>query len=136
MYEHGTVINIEDKIITIACGELDQCQNCKASSLFCNIKAKNFQALNINNLELKTGDSVEIFLSPAKSIFFSFSILIFPLITFFIGYFLITRFIDGASDGIKITGGFGGLLSGFLIAFIYNSITKKNNYPAITQKYN
>ncbi len=135
MYERGTVTAVENNIISVTCGKPEHCKSCAAASLFCNVKTKEFKALNSNNLDIKTGDDVEIYVSPSKTIGYSFSILIFPLIMFFIGYYLIAKLTNTLSDGVKIIGGFAGLAAGFAIAFLYNSFTKKQKYPVITKKF-
>ena len=134
MFERGTVTEVNENIITVTCGNPDNCKSCAAAKLFCNIKSKEFKALNTNNLDLRTGDEVEIYLSPAKTIGYSFSILIFPLIMFIIGFYLIENLANTLSDGIKILGGFAGIAVGFIAAFLYNSFTAKQKYPDITKK--
>ena len=134
MYERGTVIAVDKNIITVTCGKSEHCKTCPASKMFCNIKKKEFKALNTNDLDIKTGDRVEIYISPAKTIVYSFSILIFPLIMFIVGFYLTASLVNTLSDGIKILGGFVGLASGFAIACLYNYLTAKQKYPVIMTK--
>ena len=135
MYERGTVTTIDKDIITVICGKPEYCKSCAASKLFCNVQTKEFKALNTNSFDIKTGDDVEIYLTPAKTIGYSFSILIFPLIMFIAGYYLAEKAVNTLSEGIKILGGFAGLIAGFALAFLYNSITKEQKYPVITRKF-
>jgi sigma-E factor negative regulatory protein RseC len=135
MYDRGTVTAIDKNIVTITCGNPEQCNACAASKLFCKIKTKEFQALNTNNIDLKTGDDVEIYLSPAKSIIASFSVLMFPLIMFIIGYYLTAKLTNTISDGVKVLGGIVGLGAGFISAFLYQYITRKQKSPVITKKF-
>ena len=134
MYERGTVAAVDNNFVSITCGNADHCKTCAAGKLLCNVKAREFKALNTDNLDLKTGDIVEIYISPGKTIGYSFSILIFPLLVFLAGYFLTGKLTNTLSDGIKVLGGTIGLFVGFGIAFLYNFFTKKNQFPVITKK--
>ena len=136
MYERGTITAVDNNIISITCGNIEHCKTCAAGKLFCDVKAKEFKALNTDNLDLKTGDTVEIYMPPAKTIGYSFSILIFPLLVFLAGYFLTGKLTNTLSDGIKVLGGTIGLFVGFGIAFLYNFFSRKNQYPVITKKIN
>jgi sigma-E factor negative regulatory protein RseC len=135
MYERGTITTIDKNIIGVICGNPEQCKACPAAKLFCNIKTKEYKALNADDLDLAVGDVVEVYISPAKTIGYSFSVLIFPLIMFIAGYYLTAGVTKTLSEGIKIIGGAVGLASGFLAAYLYNSSTKKQQYPVITKKY-
>ena len=132
MYEAGKVLKINNKIVSIKCGKPEQCKSC--SSTFCNVKDKRFKALNSNNLELNVDDSVEVYISPGKTILSSFVVLIFPLIMFILGYFLSGIFFNFQTDALKAAGGAGGLFIGFIISFIFNMFKKNQNLPVITRK--
>ena len=132
MYERGIVENINGKTISIKCGKPEQCKSCSAS--FCNVKSKNFTALNSYDIELKTGDSVEIYLSPAKTIFSSFMVLIFPLLLFIAGYFLSGIVFNTDSDALKAGGGVAGLLAGFILSFVFNMVSRSHNLPVVSEK--
>jgi len=136
MYDRGTVTAVDKNIITIICGNTDHCKTCPASKFFCKAseKGKEFKALNADNLDIREGDNVEIFISPSKTIGYSFSILIFPLIMFIIAFFITAKLTNTLSDGIKILGGFAGLVLGFAMAFLYSAFTRKQQYPVITKK--
>lgn len=134
MYERGNVIKIDDDIVTISCGKGEQCKGCSASKLFCNVKTREFQALNDTSINLQNGDRVEIYAPPARTIGFSFSVLMFPLLMFFVGYYSAQRIMPASGEGLKIIGGFAGLAAGFFIAFLYNKLMKRRNLPIITSK--
>ncbi|MCL2294560.1 MAG: SoxR reducing system RseC family protein [Spirochaetes bacterium] len=133
MYERGTITKVDNNIITVRCST-HQCRGCSASKVFCKKKDKEFQSLNPDNLDLEIGDVVEIYISPGKTIWFSFSVLIFPLILFPIGYYLTGLIANTTSDGIRLIGGLASLVIGFLTAFVYNSYTKDQKYPVILKK--
>ena len=136
MYDRGTVTAVDKIVITVACGNADHCKTCAASKFFCkpSEKGREFKALNTDNLDLREGDNVEIFISPSKTIGYSFSILIFPLLLFLAGYYITANLTNTSSDGIKILGGFMGLVLGFAMAFLYSAFTRKQQYPVITKK--
>ncbi|MCL2480088.1 MAG: SoxR reducing system RseC family protein [Spirochaetaceae bacterium] len=136
MYDRGTVTAVDKNIITVTCGDTSHCKTCPASRFFCKAseKGREFKALNTDNLDLREGDNVEVFISPSKTIGYSFSILIFPLLMFLAGYYLTANLTNTLSDGIKLLGGFAGLVIGFAIAFLYSSFTRKQQYPLITKK--
>jgi len=134
MYERGTITAVDKDFITIICSKSDNCKTCPAGKLFCKTEAREFKALNTDNIDIAVGNSVEIYLPPAKTIAYSFSILIFPLLMFLAGYFLTGKLINTLSEGTQVLGGFTGLAVGFAIAFLYNSLTKKHQYPIVTKK--
>ena len=134
MYERGTVAAVDKEFITIVCSKQGDCKTCAAGKLFCKSKVREFKALNTDGLDLRTGDTVEIYLSPGKTIGYSFSVLIFPLLMFLAGFFLTGKLSDTVSEGAKVLGGFVGLAAGFVMAFFHNSLTRKHQYPVITKK--
>jgi sigma-E factor negative regulatory protein RseC len=132
MYERGIVTSIDENIITIKCGKPDQCKAC--SSSFCNIKTKNFKALNQDGFELNEGDEVEVYISPSKTILYSFVVLIFPLLMFIAGYYLTGSVLKVESDAVRAFGGIAGLACGFVLSFMYNFLKKNQNLPVVTEK--
>ena len=135
MYERGTVTAVDKDFITIICSKSDNCKTCPAGKLFCKTEAREFKALNTDNIDISVGNSVEIYLPPSKTIGYSFSVLIFPLLMFLAGYFLTAKLTNAVSEGIQVLGGFAGLVAGFATAFLYNSLTKKHQYPVITKNF-
>lgn len=132
MYERGIVTSIDKNIITIKCGKPDQCKTC--SSSFCNIKTKNFKALNQDSLDLSEGDEVEVYISPSKTILYSFIVLILPLLMFIACYYLTGAVLKVQSDAVRAFGGVAGLAGGFLLSFAYNFLRKNHNLPVVTEK--
>jgi len=132
MYERGIVTSVDKNIITIKCGKPEQCKAC--SSSFCNIKTKNFKALNHKGLDIAEGDNVEVYISPSKTIGYSFIVLIFPLLMFIAGYYLTGILFNVESDALKAAGGIAGLVTGFILSFLYNFLQKNQNLPVISEK--
>ncbi|MBN2619289.1 MAG: SoxR reducing system RseC family protein [Spirochaetales bacterium] len=58
---------------------------------FWNIQKYDFQAINNNNLILDIGDAVEYTIPQGKTIFATFLMLILPLITFLVSYYIFTK---------------------------------------------
>ena len=132
MYETARVIEIHQNIITLQCNKSEHCKSC--SSSFCNIQTRNFKALNNRDFEINEGDTLEVFISPGKTIFSSFVVLIFPLLMFILGYFLSGKLLNFNSDALKAAGGAFGLFIGFILSFLFNMIRKNQNLPVITRK--
>lgn len=132
MYERGIVTSVEGDIVTIKCGKPGQCKAC--SSSFCNIKTREFRALNSSFLELKNGDEVEVYISPARTIAYSFMVLIFPLIMFIAGYYLANVFFGISSEGLRALAGLSGMAAGFILSFIFNYTQKNRNLPVVAEK--
>ncbi len=132
MYEAGKVIKINNKVVSVKCEKSEQCKSC--SSTFCNVKDRRFKALNSKNIELQIDDTVEVFISPGKTIFSSFVVLIFPLIMFILGYFLSGKIFNFQTDALKAAGGAAGLFIGFILSFLFNMLKKNQNLPVITRK--
>ncbi len=132
MYEAGKIIKINNKIVSVKCEKSEQCKSC--SSTFCNVKDRRFKALNSSNIELNIDDTVEVYISPGKTILSSFVVLIFPLIMFIAGYFLSGKIFHFQTDALKAAGGAAGLFMGFIASFIFNMFKKNQNLPVITRK--
>ena len=132
MYEKGIVEKISGSRVTVSCGKPEKCGSC--SSSFCNVKTKKFDALNRYSIDIREGDCVEIYLSPAKAIISSFMVLIFPLILFIAGYFIFGAVFKTDSDALRAGGGVAGLAAGFIISFVYNMLSRNRNLPVIIEK--
>ncbi len=132
MTEQGKITDINGEEIILSCSSLSGgCQKCKASS-FCSTDGKIFSALNGENIDLKSGDTVEIYLPPGQTIFAGFMVLIFPLLSF-IAFFVTGSRVFNGSEGLGVVSGIIGLGVGFYITFKYNQISKKKNTPQITR---
>ncbi len=133
MIEQGKIVSIENDTVTLSCSALSGgCKSCKANS-FCSVNGHNFDAINTKNLDLKSGDKVEIYLPTGRTVFSGFMVLIFPLITFIL-FFLIGSSGLKLSDGWSTLLGIGGLAAGFGITAIYNRIYKRMNTPRVVKK--
>ncbi len=131
--EIGTINKIEGKNIFLTCGNTAACESCAAGA-FCKTKGRDIIALNPQQLSLSTGDQVEFFLPPGRTIFAGFSVLIFPLLTFVAGFLLCSSLLPESGEGIRTLCGIGGLILGFLLSSLYNKALKDRNYPEITRK--
>lgn len=132
MIEKGKILNIKDKTVTLSCADLSGgCENCKANS-FCSVADHTFEAVNRKNIDLKSGDLVEIHLPTGRTIFSGFMVLIFPLILFII-FYLIGSHLFSLGEGISTFLGISGLAAGFGITAFYNKKNKVQNTPNITK---
>jgi positive regulator of sigma E activity len=131
MTEVTTVVEIHDKDVLLGCVS-SGCSSCAGNS-FCNVSGKTFTALNSENLPLKKGDLVDVYLPPGKTIASGFMILMVPLIMFLVGLFGMQAIVPGASDGLQAVGGFIGLALGFGIGFLFGKIKKNSYQPVITR---
>lgn len=135
MIEQGKITDINGEEIILSCSSLTGgCKKCKGSS-FCSTNGKVFSALNRENIILKSGDTVEIYLPTGQTIFAGFMVLIFPLLSF-IGFFVAGSWIFNGSEGFGILSGVLGLAVGFGITYKYNKVSKQKNTPQITRLIN
>jgi len=135
MVEQGKITDINGEEIILSCSSLSGgCQKCKASS-FCSTDGKIFSALNGKNIDLKSGDTVEIFLPTGRTVFAGFMVLIFPLLSFIV-FFAAGSWLFNGSEGLGVLSGVLGLVVGFGITFQYNKISKQKNTPQITKLIN
>lgn len=133
MIEQGKIINVENDTVTLSCSGLSGgCKSCKANS-FCSANGHDFDALNEDNLDLKSGDVVEIYLPTGRTVFSGFMVLIFPLITFML-LFAAGSVLLGLTDGWSTLLGLGGLSIGFGITALYNRFYKRKNTPRVVKK--
>lgn len=132
MYSVTTVKEIyKDNLVLVGCST-KACESCKAE-MFCNNKNDTtFTAKNENNLNLKVGDKVELFLPPGKTIVSSLLVFAVPLILFPIGYLLMKHFAM-LNELICALGGIAAMAIGFAVTSII-AVRKKNELmPVITK---
>ena len=135
MTELGKIKDINGEEIILSCSSLSGgCKNCSGNS-FCSTNGKIFSAINEKKIDLNSGDTVEIYLPPGRTVFAGFMVLIFPLISFIAFYGLSTA-IFGRNEGIGVISGVLGLTAGFAITFYYNKVSKRKNTPRITKLIN
>ncbi|MDC7226062.1 MAG: SoxR reducing system RseC family protein [Spirochaetales bacterium] len=134
MLEKATVVNVKNKIITLACGDSEGCSSCAAHGFCGGVSDKTFEAWNANSFELERGDSVEVLLPTGKTIGSAFMVMIFPLLLFFLGFYAV-KLIDASSgEGLQVLGGLAGIAAGFGINFLLNRKPAKKNMPEIIRK--
>jgi len=135
MTEQGKITDIIGEEIILSCSSLTGgCKSCSGNS-FCSTNGKVFSALNGENINLKSGDTVEIYLPPGQTIFAGFMVLIFPLLSFIV-FFVAGSWLFNGSEGLGVLSGVLGLAVGFGITFQYNKISKQKNTPQITRLIN
>ncbi len=130
MTEITKVVSIDNQEVTLGC-ITTSCKACSGNS-FCNIQGKTFTAINTEDLPIRIGDTVDVFLPPGKTIFSGFMVLMFPLLMFLAGLLGVRALVDNASEGLQALGGFIGLSGGFLIGYIFGQVKKKSYQPIIT----
>ena len=129
MIENGTVVQIEDSIVTLRAVDQEKCKSCSGS--FCQVKEKLIKARNRSSLPIAEGDLVEIFLPTGKTIFAGFMILIFPLILFALFYMLSKTLPGFQTEGRQVLAGLVGLSSGFGISYLLFRLNRNPEMPEI-----
>jgi sigma-E factor negative regulatory protein RseC len=133
MYEHAMVTAIgNNRKISVTC-QTESCANCHAGA-FCSTKGKTFLAKNSNELPLKVGDEVELYLPPGRTILAGVITLMVPLMLFPVGYYLPQILMTTPSELIRILGGFVGIAGGFMISRIFSKVKANEYSPEITRK--
>ncbi len=132
MYEHASVVSINDNgMVTVSCDSV-ACESCQAGAL-CNTKGKFFVAGNDTNIKLSIGDTVELYLPPGKTILAGFMALMLPLLLFPLGYYLTLAFKADATEIVRVLFGVVGIAFGFLITNIFSRLKAKEYTPQITR---
>ena len=132
MYEHAVVVALgPSRKITVTCNT-SSCGECHAGA-FCSAKGKTFIATNPHDLTLHTGDIIELYLPPGKTLFAGFITLLVPLILFPVGYFLPNALVKAPTELVRILGGFVGIVIGFVISGIFSRVKANEYMPAITR---
>lgn len=129
MTERARVIEVRDRIVTLQCFEHQGCSNC--GSVFCNVKARTYDATLSDGIQVKPGDQVEVFVPPGRAIVAGFAVLIFPLLLFLAGY-LAFGFLD--SEPVRVGAGLGGMTAGFGIVYLAGRGRKKE-LPAVVRVF-
>ncbi len=132
MTEKARIISFSDHIVNLACIDEGSCSAC-AGRGFCNVQGKSYTAVNKHNLDLHIGDEVEVYLPPGKTMFSGFMVMMVPLIMFILGYLAVRLLLGSDNEAVNALGGFAGLFSGFLIAYLYGRTQKRTGQPVITR---
>ncbi len=115
MIDTGTVREIRDGIVVVGCKRSGGCKSC--SSTLCAGEETEFEALNPNDFALEPGDTVEIELSPGKTIAATFYVLILPLILFIAAFAMISALAPEIGEAVKTLVGIAGLCAGFAVSY-------------------
>jgi len=91
------------------------------------------EAENRRNLPVEVGDTVEIFLSPAKAIKAAFFILILPLLLFLALYGVGKELIGIESEGANVLIGASGLIGGLLLNLAAKKLRRAPDLPEVTR---
>jgi sigma-E factor negative regulatory protein RseC len=129
MTETAIVRSLDGDVIKLACGHNEGCSSC--SSSFCSADTHLFEAANPKGFALKTGDTVDIYLPPGKTVMAGFLVLILPLLLFAAAYLIAGRVIDDATEGTQAVFGLLGLAGGFLFSFTFSRKRKASSLPVI-----
>ncbi|MCF7929439.1 MAG: SoxR reducing system RseC family protein [Spirochaetales bacterium] len=131
MTEQGTVIKIDDSVITLTCSRSEGCKSCNSS--FCSSKSRTFQAENTPDLPVQTGDTVEVFLEPWKAVLAGFQVLILPLILFIAMYLIAENLLGFGGEGANVLMGLAGLVMGFGLSLLISKFKRKTDLPRLTR---
>lgn len=113
------------------------CTSCGSGSCLSGSNTKNgktYRAVNRNKLILEEGTLVEVELPAGKAVRALFRVIVMPVILFFASYYFIGFFLITVG-GLKIAGGFIGLILGFGINFIISGKIKNKEMPVINKLY-
>ncbi len=126
MYEQVVVKEVvSDLMVRVGCSQ-GACTGCKSSSM-CNIKGREFNALNEDHLPLAKGMVVTLFLPPKRTVACTLITLLAPLIFFPAGYFLFSRFGEAGSA----LAGFCGVALGFVLVGLYFRYNSHRYIPTV-----
>ncbi len=132
----GIIKSISDDIIEIEVyGDGSGCASCSSGSCASCASAQNsrtYQAVNKNHFTLEKGKLVKVNLPTGQAVSALLRVIVFPIILFFTFYSIIDFFWK-TSEGLRIAGGFLGLLTGFGLNFLITGKMKKKEMPIITK---
>ena len=131
MYERVTVTKLlPSGLVEVSCSTA-ACNGCKGAA-FCNTKGRTFKAWNKNNLDLESGDCVDLFLHPARTIGSTLITLIAPLLLFPICYYLSKG--AGLGEGSSFLLSLGGIGIGFVAVWAYFRSQQHRYMPVVMDK--
>ena len=132
MYEIATVVTIKNNNhIRVACNT-KACESCAAGAL-CSTKGKTFVAKNTSENSIATGDTVELYLPPGKTLLAGFITLMVPLLLFPAGYYIALALLPSSPEIVQILIGIGGIAIGFLFSGIFSRVKASQYTPEITK---
>lgn len=124
MVKTGRIVEIKDKKVKI---KIDNCSSCKECNICSSHKSKDSFAVFETNQIFLTGDYVSFEISDRDLIKFSILIYIFPLIFFFVGFFLSSVLFK--NEALNILLSFLFLFISFFILFIFDFYKGKKFSP-------
>ena len=128
MTQRGTVREVNGDRIVVGCGRSGGCKNC--SSTFCDAEDESvFEVANPDSFNVHTGDSVELYLAPGKTILAGFMVLVLPLMLFAALYLVVSRL--SQSDALRAVCGLVGLAAGFCVNFLLKGSKITGSMPVI-----
>ena len=131
MYERVTITKLlPADLVEVSCSS-SACTMCKGA-MFCNNKGRTFKAWNKNKLDLASGDSIDLFLHPARTIGATLITFIIPLLLFPICYSLTKR--AGLGEGTSFLLSLGGIAVGFLAVWAYFRKQQRRYMPIVMNK--
>ncbi|MDC7124765.1 MAG: SoxR reducing system RseC family protein [Spirochaetales bacterium] len=134
MTETAAVIEVKDDVAILACPDSESCSSCAAHGICGGAKDRQFEAFNINQINLEKGDVVEVLLPTGKTIGAAFMVMLFPLILFLLFFGATGLILENPEEGVKVLSGVVGLAAGFGINLLLNRKQKKKNLPQIIKK--
>ena len=125
MIERAIVHEIKGDMVLVKCQE--RCSSCAGCS-----RGKNrvFQTWNTKKYPLKTGDLVDVNISPLKALKAGFLVLILPLLLFFPFYYTCGLIWTAVPEPVKVLTGSVGIACGFFINLVLKR-SMKNDLPEI-----
>jgi positive regulator of sigma E activity len=127
--ERARVLEIHETSVTLECVDQGSCESC--NSMFCNVKARTYEAAPGPDMQLEPGDQVEVHIPPSRAIWSGFLVLIFPLMLF-IAVYLAFGFLD--NEPVQVGAGLGGLFAGFGLVYLFGR-GRRNRLPQISRVF-
>ena len=129
MIERAIVNEVQGDIVLLGCEPKGSCESC--GSGFCSPRERIFKARNRHGLPLDSGDIVDVYLAPGKTVAAGFVVLMVPLLGFIFGFLAAGRLFAGASEAVKALTGLAGLALGFLVSWYYGKKRKSLDLPEV-----
>lgn len=140
MLETGRILQIDNDKALICTDNITGRADCDGGCLSCKENpAKNKKSIWVKNssqVPVHIDDRVEIYYPAGKTIKAAFLVLIFPLLLFFLFYFMAILLFKQEGELIRIISGFSGIGLAFLMNFILQKLNKNPELPEITRKIN
>lgn len=131
MNEHVTITALlPGDLVEVSC-TTSACSGCKGSA-FCNTKNRSFKAWNKDGLALESGQTVALYLHPARTITATVITLITPLLLFPICYYLAKAL--GFGEGASFLSALGGIVVGFFAVWLFFRTRQRRYMPVVRQQ--